>query len=314
MDRCRKRNSRRSASRSERASIVRVGAWSLPSVFLMISAVVLLAGCTATPPANDPFFGRTTIPPPATGAACGQMPDPYYQNPPGVQLPAGQASAPPPYLSQPGAPAATVPPGVQLPAQPTAQGSTSPVPYPSPVPYAQNQAATPPASLFPAGQSSTWTSPAARVNSSAGAGVAPNLLAPRPQSTVPRGRGYSAPNASPYSSSAPPFVPSGGAATPSTNPPGNMPGPLPYNSGNSYDSRNTPVPPPTPNSSAVSIQPASSSGLNWGRADDRMPRPVDNAPRYGAGTSAPAFTQTLPARAGSAPSPAIDISDLPRAR
>jgi len=75
---------------------------------------VLLSGCRSQAPAVDPFFGRTTIPPPPTGAAVGGLTDPYYQTPPVVQMPsaaqtsgaatAGQATTSlnaPPHLSAP---------------------------------------------------------------------------------------------------------------------------------------------------------------------------------------------------------------------
>jgi hypothetical protein len=102
--------------------------------------VIVLCGCKGqSPPGTDPFFGRTTVPPPPTGAAIGGA-DPYYRGspsaaPPMVMLPAPQASAPTPNGSLPGPfapPAATVthPPVTQMPATqpPVVQPPTSYLP------------------------------------------------------------------------------------------------------------------------------------------------------------------------------------------
>jgi len=54
---------------------------------LLLTAVVA-TGCRGTSPAIDPFVGRTTVPPPGTGAAAiNPRPDPYYSNPPGALAP-----------------------------------------------------------------------------------------------------------------------------------------------------------------------------------------------------------------------------------
>ena len=60
-----------------------------------------MAGCQSQAPVCDPFFGRTTIPPPPTGSVTGRPADPCYQ---------------PPALAPSQAPAGTFPPVVQLPA------------------------------------------------------------------------------------------------------------------------------------------------------------------------------------------------------
>jgi hypothetical protein len=44
-----------------------------------------LPGCKSQTPSVDPFFGRTTIPPPATGSISGSAKDPYYQSTPPPQ-------------------------------------------------------------------------------------------------------------------------------------------------------------------------------------------------------------------------------------
>jgi hypothetical protein len=52
------------------------------------SAALLAAGCHSSQPSNDPFFARTTVPPPATGSYSNQGPAPYYNSPPaGYQVP-----------------------------------------------------------------------------------------------------------------------------------------------------------------------------------------------------------------------------------
>jgi hypothetical protein len=76
------------------------------AIFTIFIACVL-AGCKSSTPTVDPFFGRTTIPPPPTGAVSGQPANPYYQaqpalqpspaQPPGLQAPAYQ---PPAYSPQ----------------------------------------------------------------------------------------------------------------------------------------------------------------------------------------------------------------------
>jgi hypothetical protein len=58
---------------------------------LMFIITLGLAGCKSQTPSVDPFFGRTTVPPPPTGSVSGQAADPYYQP---FQSGALQANAP----------------------------------------------------------------------------------------------------------------------------------------------------------------------------------------------------------------------------
>lgn len=60
----------------------------------MLFLACWLAGCKSQTPTVDPFFGRTTVPPPPTGSIPGQSADPYYRSAPGLQPPSLQASAP----------------------------------------------------------------------------------------------------------------------------------------------------------------------------------------------------------------------------
>lgn len=90
-------------------------------------AIVLAALCTVAcrqdqAPRLDPFVGRTTVPPPATGSALPAQTDPYYRSapsstapawtpatpyaPPGGYSPAGPQTPPPTYT-----PGTTAPPG-----------------------------------------------------------------------------------------------------------------------------------------------------------------------------------------------------------
>jgi len=79
--------------------------------FALIIAISVLCGCrNQSPPGNDPFFGRTAVPPPPTGSATGRLPDPCYRGTPAATAPL----APIPQVQQP---------GVTLPA-PAAGGAT----------------------------------------------------------------------------------------------------------------------------------------------------------------------------------------------
>ena len=79
----------------------------------LLIALFVLCGCKAQgPPGTDPFFGRTTVPPPGTGSISGGPTDPYYGGAPsslapsyvppatGAQPPA--SSGVPPYAPQGG--------------------------------------------------------------------------------------------------------------------------------------------------------------------------------------------------------------------
>jgi len=82
-----------------------------PSVIVCI--ILAATSCRhQNPPGVDPFFGRTTVPPPPTGAASPQATDPYYRDPPAFPSPSSGAGTtlPPPAnsggasgLSAPGA-------------------------------------------------------------------------------------------------------------------------------------------------------------------------------------------------------------------
>jgi hypothetical protein len=69
-------------------------------VCLMKRAILILllasglAGCKTQTPTVDPFFGRTTIPPPATGSIAGQSADPYYRQTSPTGSPSLQANVP----------------------------------------------------------------------------------------------------------------------------------------------------------------------------------------------------------------------------
>jgi hypothetical protein len=51
-------------------------------VLALVVAVLALGGCRQAGTPTDPFFGRTTVPPPGTGAVAPRPGDPYYQPPP----------------------------------------------------------------------------------------------------------------------------------------------------------------------------------------------------------------------------------------
>jgi hypothetical protein len=61
---------------------------------LILFIALVLAGCKSQTPSVDPFFGRTTVPPPPTGSVSGQAADPYYQSAQPVQPGSLQANAP----------------------------------------------------------------------------------------------------------------------------------------------------------------------------------------------------------------------------
>lgn len=143
---------------------------------ILILAGLSVMGCKSQSPTADPFFGRTTIPPPPTGAATGQPCNPY-QTPQVVQAP-----------TQP--PGVVCPPSVQMPSQPPAVSSTT-------LPSAQPQ--------LPGFQPSP---PAATAQPVMPPGLGPSYSAPRPTST-----GSSAPPpplSAPPAGNPNPYVPPGG--------------------------------------------------------------------------------------------------------
>ena len=197
---------------------------------------LLVVGCKSQSPTSNPFFGRTTIPPPPTGAATGQ-PCNTYQAPPVAQVP-------------PQSPGAISPPLVQMPSQPPAVSSTAPAPAASsPLPGFQP---SPPAATTP-----PPTSPPA---------TAPSYSSPRPTSTG--GSLPPLPSATP--SAVPPAVPPAGASTPYV-PPG---GTFNYRGASSQDS--TPLVPTQPSSgTALPSVVGVAASRTVTPSDDRMPRPVE---------------------------------------
>ena len=93
-----------------------------------ILLVLLFAGCQNHAPTADPFFGRTIIPPPGTGSATGQRPDPYYQTPPMVQMPSPTVSQPTGTTSWPGASAGGVAPPYSSAPRPLSAGPSTSAP------------------------------------------------------------------------------------------------------------------------------------------------------------------------------------------
>lgn len=150
-------------------------------LFAVILLILLTVGCKSQAPVYDPFFGRTTIPPPPTGSVTGQGADPCYQPPP---------------LNPP---SSTTPPMVQLPMQPTANSPLPTQPIPGPAPTAQP-------SLPSGSPSNTW---APRPLSTAPTGPS----APRPSSTVPTSPSVPRPSSTvptPAPGVGSPYMPPGG--------------------------------------------------------------------------------------------------------
>ena len=149
---------------------------------MLILVGLSLTGCKSQAPTNDPFFGRTTIPPPPTGSATGRFADPYYQTPPLTQTP-------------PQMPAAASPPLVQMPAQTPAGSSTYQPPTSPQLPPYQPPAA--------AATTTPSVSPP---------GLAPNVSAPRPTSTAPGSSLPARPTwVAPPAGAAGPYAPPGGS-------------------------------------------------------------------------------------------------------
>jgi hypothetical protein len=123
---------------------------------LVVLAVVVLATCACrsqSPPGHDPFFGRTTVPPPPTGSAAVRAIDPYYR---GASSPAAGATLRTPSYGDPSVP----PPAPRLPASPDgwiAAGSRGTEPAsPATPPAGDNMAAgSGPAVAMPA-ERSDW--------------------------------------------------------------------------------------------------------------------------------------------------------------
>lgn len=254
--------------------------------FALILVGVMVAGCKSQAPTTDPFFGRTTIPPPSTGSSTGQ--------------PSSQAYQPPPLLPpSTQTPTGVAPPQVQLPAQPTASSANTQPSLP-----AQPLAAQPSA---PA----TRTAPAATSR----------YLAPRPSSTAPASA-----TAPPTSSIAPPStspaIPSSTIAPPSLSPSAAVPvrGTTTYTPPNSsYNCAGSTAPGPGPSTAAQPdarmpgpvVTGVAATRVNI-PGEDRMPRPVDNATTGNSPAVRQPITRTIePRPKDDASSRPIDITDLP---
>ena len=159
----------------------------LPAVLTLL----VLAGCQCPgQQATDPFFGRTTVPPPATGTVGPGAADPYYQQPPGQPL-QPQTLQPQPLQPQP------------LQPQPVQPQTLQPPPgYSAPVFSAPGTPTPPPASAY--GPTSGYGVPPGSASPTYAPGPSP---APTPATGAPSGAppagvappsGYSAPGGSGY--------------------------------------------------------------------------------------------------------------------
>lgn len=123
----------------------------------LVIAVLVFSGCRAqAPPAADPFFGRTRVTPPGTGAISAGPADPYYQGTPGVVVPQTPAGTIAPPAVSIGVPSDTPPsggfdnrgsssPGIRIPS-PSQPGTRVPPPsFVEVTPAPSSQAAQTPA-------------------------------------------------------------------------------------------------------------------------------------------------------------------------
>jgi hypothetical protein len=118
---------------------------------ILILIALLMAGCkNQQSPTADPFFGRTTVPPPPTGSSTGHPVDPSYQAPPLAQTsPQAPLSTAPPYVQMPGPMSSTA--ATPSPQNAASSGIASPVSTPRP-------SSTVPG-ISPVGRSAPVTSP-----------------------------------------------------------------------------------------------------------------------------------------------------------
>ena len=259
-----------------------------------ITVVLLsLAGCVSQSqvPKCDPFFGRTTIPPPPTGSAAGRCADPYYQTLPGVQTP------PPP--QSPGCPPASS----AAPASPPGAASTWAVPR---------------------GGAANASPPPSNPSSSA---IAPSQLAPRPPLTAPPPSRTAAPPA-PYGNP-PPAAP--GNPLPPSSPPAPLSAapPAPSSSGSPGARYGDPSSAGIVGYRGVSLQGARSavtrpdqppalspSASGSGSFDDHVPRPTDNTAGDRSLAGQKPIVRTLQPRGSDDASdrPVVEIGDLPKDR
>ena len=244
--------------------------------FLIILIALGLAGCKSQSPTVDPFFGRTTVPPPPTGSIAGRAADPYYQAAPPVQPGPLQANTP---YNQ-GRPTTNAP---------LYSGGSS----------WTNQSN--PANSAPG---STWTNPLNTANSTPGSTLtnqsnAPRYSGPAPSAlTGPSSAGT--PGTSPYpmqplpqNSPAPGTPPAGyspqttpaqPASMPSTLPGSTMPGGNRYTPpGGSFNYQGTSNPAPNPQPASPSPNRVATPFFAGGPPNrttvpvtDSSPRPLDN--------------------------------------
>jgi len=258
--------------------------------FALMLIGILASGCKSQAPTTDPFFGRTTIPPPPTGSVTGcPAADPGYQSPPTA------TSAP----TAPTGTAAPLAPSVQLPSQPAATSSTSATPTPTPIPSLAPSAAPPGApSAAPRGT----TAPSGNTGNNSLPGISPSVLAPRPTSTMP-------------SNTATPSTTAPGSA----NPPAGSTSPYQSSSG-TYNYRGT----PTSSSAAVGTWNTRTAGPTFTNVaatrvgapgDDRMPKPVDDAANSGGIAGQKPIVRTIQPRGRDDVSDnVVDITDLPKSQ
>ena len=239
-----------------------------------------LTGCKNPAPVTDPFFGRSTIPPPPTGSVTGRPGEPNYQ-------PAPSISSPSPM------PGIATPPVVQIPPQTPASAST----------YQPNISPQP--NTYPASPPVTPTAPSTSPPAvSSPPGISPSLLGPRPSST---GSGVpSAPRTAP-----PGYLP---GSTGSYTPPSNS---LRYPGASARGSAPL-VPtrlesrPSAPLFGGTAMMGVSNSSA--GRSStDRMPRPVEEAAAAGGAAGAKTIAPAIPPRGrDDASDRPVDIADLPK--
>ena len=122
-------------------------------ILLPALVVFVFCGCCASrQPPVDPFYGRTAVAPPGTGAVCPQ-PVPYYSGAPAAgpamppQTPPG-GGAPQPYLSNPPAWSNPAGPG-PAPVRQATRRTPAPRLVPRPIPAAPGPAPTPGPAGYP---------------------------------------------------------------------------------------------------------------------------------------------------------------------
>jgi hypothetical protein len=206
------------------------GVCLMKRAILILFIALGLAGCKSQTPTVDPFFGRTTVPPPGTGSIAGQGAAPYYQPAPTLQPPPLQAKTPnnmPYNMGRSSANTTTAPLFSGSSWTNPFNGSTMTNPFKS----GQNPG--------PASSASTGSSPASSP------GTSQYLLQPVPQNTPalnspPAGYPYQPPSAQP-------------ASMPSTPPGSTSPGSNRYlfpGSSNNYRGASTELPNSQPTSSS----------------------------------------------------------------